>query len=94
LPTTPLLAKLLASVPQADYKAEVILFMTEEALQSFRDSRAWKVGEHATVPVLTDAAGGVATIGPAAPLIGLIFSEDGLVSDLSLDGTSVTRIVR
>ncbi len=80
--------------PEADYKAEVILFMTEEALQSFRNSRSWKVGEHATVPLLTDAADGLATIGPEAPLIGLIFSEDGLVSNLGLDGTSVTRIVR
>lgn len=80
--------------PEADYKAEVILFMTPQALQAFRDSRSWKVGEHATVPVLTNATDGVAALGPDAPLIGLIFSEDGLVSGLNLDGTSVTRIVR
>jgi lipid-binding SYLF domain-containing protein len=80
--------------PEADYKAEVILFMTAEALQSFRDSRSWKIGEHATVPVLSDATNGVAALGPDAPLVGLIFSEDGLVSGLGLDGTNVTRIVR
>lgn len=80
--------------PEAEYKAEVILFMTEEALQSFRDARSWTVGEHAQVPVLTAAAGGIAGMEPAAPLIGLIFSEDGLVSDLGLDGISVMRIVR
>jgi lipid-binding SYLF domain-containing protein len=80
--------------PEADYKAEVILFMTPQALQAFRDSRSWKVGEHATVPVVSDATDGVAALGPDAPLIGLIFSEDGLVSNLNLDGTSVTRIVR
>jgi len=80
--------------PEADYKAEVILFMTPQALQAFRDSRSWKVGEHATVPVLTDVTEVHAALGLDAPLVGLIFSEDGLVSDLNLDGTSVTRIVR
>jgi lipid-binding SYLF domain-containing protein len=80
--------------PQADYKAEVILFMTKEALQSFRDSRSWKIGEQATVPVLTNVTEGIAAIEPEAPMIGLIFSEDGLVSDLGLNGNNVTRIVR
>ncbi len=79
---------------EADYKAEIILFMTAEVLQAFRDSRSWKVGEHATVPVLTDARGGVATLASTEPLLGLIFSEDGLVSNLDLDGINVTRIYR
>ncbi|HEY6131110.1 MAG TPA: hypothetical protein VIV27_03790, partial [Halioglobus sp.] len=77
--------------PEADYKAEVILFMTEDALQAFRDSSTWKVGEHATVPVIN--ADGTA-IGSAEPLIGLIFSEDGLARGLDLVGSNVTPIAR
>ena len=80
--------------PEAEYKAEVILFMTEEALREFREARSWKVGEHAMVPVMTSASGSDKAIGPADPMIGLIFSEDGLVSDLGLEGSRVTRISR
>jgi lipid-binding SYLF domain-containing protein len=79
-------------LPDADYKAEVIFFMTEDALQAFRNTPSWKVGEHATVPVVTEAA--LAAIDAASPHIGLIFSEDGVVSDLNFDGARVRRIAR
>jgi lipid-binding SYLF domain-containing protein len=81
-------------LPNADYKAEVIFFMTEEALQAFRDTHSWKVGEHATVAVMTDSAGGVAALDPSQPHVGLIFSEDGVVTDHGFDGDRVTLIVR
>ena len=78
--------------PEADFKAEVIVFQTEEALQSFRDTRSWKVGEHAAVPVMSAPEQGAAIAGE--PVVGLIFSEDGMASDLRLDGSKVTLIVR
>ena len=80
------------NLPDADYKAEVIFFMTDEALQSFRNVPSWKVGEHASVPVITDA--GLAAVEADAPYLGMIFSEDGLVSDLGFDGARVRRIAR
>lgn len=80
------------NLPDAEYKAEVIFFMTEDALQAFRNTPSWKVGEHATVPVVTDAA--LAAADAASPYIGVIFSEDGLVSDLTFDGARVRRISR
>jgi lipid-binding SYLF domain-containing protein len=79
-------------LPDADYKAEVIFFMTADALQAFRNTPSWKVGEHATVPVITDAA--LAAADTVSPHIGVIFSEDGLVSDLNFDGARVRRIAR
>jgi lipid-binding SYLF domain-containing protein len=82
------------NLPNAEYKAEVIFFMTDEALQAFRDTHGWKVGEHAVVPVLSDTAAGVASIEPATEHVGLIFSEDGVVTDLGLDGVKVTQIFR
>ncbi len=82
------------NLPDADYKAEVIFFMTEDALQAFRNSPSWKVGENATVPVMTDATAALATSEPAPTHIGVIFSEDGLVRNLNLDGARVRRIAR
>lgn len=76
--------------PEADYKAEVILFMTPESLQAFRNTRSWKIGEHATVPMISSPRDD----NLAEPLVGLIFSEDGFVQDLHLDGNRITRIVR
>ena len=81
-------------LPNAEYKAEVIFFMTEEALQAFRDTQSWKVGEHATVAMMTDPVAAVAAIDPAQPHVGLIFSEDGMVTDLGFDGVRVTRIFK
>jgi lipid-binding SYLF domain-containing protein len=80
------------NLPEADYKAEVIFFMTEEALQSFRNVPSWKVGEHASVPVITGA--GLAAVEADAQYVGMIFSEDGLVSDLGFEGARVRRIAR
>lgn len=80
------------NLPDADYKAEVIFFMTDEALQAFRNTPSWKVGEHATVPVMTDAS--LAIADGDSPYIGMIFSEDGLVRDLSFEGARVRRISR
>jgi len=75
---------------EADYKAEVIFFMTEEALESFRQTHSWKVGQHATVPVLTNTA----VIDRSHPMMGMVFSEDGVASHLVLDGDRITRIAR
>jgi lipid-binding SYLF domain-containing protein len=80
------------NLPDAEYKAEVIFFMTDEALMAFRNTPSWKVGEHATVPVMTDAA--LAAADAESAHIGVIFSEDGLVRDLNFDGSRVRRISR
>jgi lipid-binding SYLF domain-containing protein len=82
------------NLPNAQYKAEVIFFMTEEALQAFRDTQGWKVGENAVVPVLESATDDVASNSPETQHVGLIFSEDGVVPGLGLDGVKVTQIFR
>lgn len=82
------------NLPDADYKAQVIFFMTEEALQAFRDTHSWKVGEHATVAMMTSSSGSIAAINESEQHVGLIFSEDGVAPDLGFDGVKVTRIFR
>jgi lipid-binding SYLF domain-containing protein len=82
------------NLPNAQYKAEVIFFMTEGALQAFRNAQGWKVGENAVVPVLTDTTKSVASIAPSTEHVGLVFSEAGVVPDLGLDGVKVTQIYR
>ncbi|GAB5445169.1 lipid-binding SYLF domain-containing protein [Gymnodinialimonas sp.] len=77
--------------PESEYKAEVIFFMTEEALQEFRRTHSWKVGDHAHVPV---AVSSTDELWSSHPHVGMVFSEDGLVSHLQLKGDRITRIAR
>ncbi|MFT4519358.1 MAG: lipid-binding SYLF domain-containing protein [Halioglobus sp.] len=76
------------------YKAEVIVFKTPKTLKAFRDSRSWKIGENGVVPVMTSATNPGIVIGPAEPIVGLIFSEKNLITDLELKGNKITRISR
>jgi lipid-binding SYLF domain-containing protein len=72
---------------------EVILFMTPEALDQFRHSAGWSAGADASFAMVTEGDGGQydsVTLGK--PVLGFIFGEKGLIGDLSLEGSKITRI--
>ncbi len=77
--------------PESEFKAEVIFFMTQEALENFRRTHSWKVGDHAEVPV---ALSGSEALRSRDEHVGLVLSEDGLVTHLQLKGDQITRIAR
>ncbi len=85
---------------EAAYKSEVILFLTDEALNGFRASRGWEVGLDAPVPVLHFGAGAPVTEAAlqvpavADPVVGFIFSDEGLIADLTMNGSRIVRIAR
>jgi lipid-binding SYLF domain-containing protein len=73
--------------------SEMIMFMTQEALGKFTKSDGWSVGADAAVAVVTQGAGGEydsATLGK--PILGFVFSQKGLIGDLSFEGAKVTKI--
>jgi lipid-binding SYLF domain-containing protein len=79
----------------AQFKAEVILFMTEEALQNFRNSQGWEVGVDGSVAVVAVGAGGkIDSKTVAQPVVAFIFSNKGLMYNLTLEGSKITRIAR
>jgi lipid-binding SYLF domain-containing protein len=79
----------------AQYKSEVILFMTEEALTEFRGSQGWEVGVDGSVAVVDVGAGGkVDTQTLKQPVVAFIFSNKGLMANLTLEGSKITRIAR
>lgn len=76
-------------------KSEVILFMTKEALRTFQNSRGWRVGIDGSVALIKFGAGGsIDTRTVSEPVVGFIFSNEGLVQDLTMEGTKITRIAR
>ena len=73
--------------------SEVMLFMTQDALEKFRKSQDWSAGADTSFAVVSKGSGGQydsATLNK--PVLGFIFGEKGLIGDLSFEGTKITKI--
>jgi lipid-binding SYLF domain-containing protein len=74
-------------------RVEVLMFMTQEALDRFRASDGWEVGVDGSVAVVkTGVAGEIDTTSFGDPVIGFIFGEQGLMANLSLEGAKITKM--
>lgn len=77
----------------AQARTEIILLMTADALKSFRDSQGWKAGVDGSVALATLGAGGtIDTQTAQKPIIGFIFSNKGLMYNLTFEGSKITKI--
>ena len=74
---------------------EVIMFMTKDSLDKFTRSDGWSVGADAGITVMKSSANGeYDTRTQQKPVLAFIFSEKGLIGDLSLEGSKITKLVR
>ncbi|MCB1679386.1 MAG: hypothetical protein KDI16_11955 [Halioglobus sp.] len=81
--------------PGHGLQSQVMLFMTEQALRDFRGSRGWKIGVDGDVALATLGDGGrIDTDAARTPVVGFILSDTGLLYNLSLEGSNITRIAR
>ena len=79
----------------AQTKSQVIMFMNEDVLKQFRDSKGWEAGVDGSIAVAEIGAGGVISSNTAKqPIIGFIFSNKGFMANLTLEGSKMTKIVR
>jgi len=79
----------------AQKRSQIVLFMTQEALDGFRKSEGWKAGVDGSVALATLGAGGaIDTETAKQPIIGFIFSGKGLMYNLSFEGSKITKIDR
>ncbi len=77
----------------AQSTAMFILFMTEDAMRNFENSRGWTAGVDASVTVLTVGASAQMTTATAQqPVIGYVLSNSGLMAGVSVDGARITRL--
>jgi lipid-binding SYLF domain-containing protein len=73
--------------------AEVILFMTREALDRFTKTEGWSAGADAAFALVSKgAAGQYDTVTLKKPILGFVFHEKGLLGDLSFEGSKITKI--
>jgi lipid-binding SYLF domain-containing protein len=74
---------------------EIIMFMTQEALDKFISTKGWAVGADTGIAVLSKGAGGdYDTKTLQRPILGFVFAEKGLIADVSLDGSKITQLNR
>jgi len=74
-------------------KSIVYLFMTQDALERFRNSEGWAVGADATVAVAkVGANGNIDTSTATAPVQAFVLTNAGLMAGVSLEGTKITRL--
>jgi lipid-binding SYLF domain-containing protein len=79
----------------AQARSVVIMFMTPDALAGFRRIDGWKVGVDGSIAIITVGAGGsIDTNRIASPVIGFIFDNKGLMYNLTLEGSKISRISR
>lgn len=77
----------------AQAKSIVIAFMAKESLDKFRSSAGWKVGVDGSVALVDIGAGkAIDTSNIKDPVVGFVFGSKGLMYNLTLEGTKITKI--
>jgi lipid-binding SYLF domain-containing protein len=77
----------------AQSTAVFVLFMTDDALRRFQDSRGWTAGVDASVTMISVGASARMTTATAQqPVIGYVLSNSGLMAGVSIDGARITRL--
>ena len=76
-------------------KDVIILFMQSKALEDFRRSSGWKAGVDGSIALVKVGAGGaVDTRTIKAPIVAFIVGQEGLMYNLTLEGSKITKLKR
>ena len=74
-------------------KSEVLMFMTADALRQFRESDGWEAGVDGSIALIEFGVGKeIDTHSIQDPIIGFVFSNKGLMYNLSLEGSKFWKI--
>lgn len=76
-------------------RSVIIMFMTNEALAGFQRRDGWKVGVDGSIAIVTLGVGGaIDTDKVVSPVIGFILDPKGLMYNLTLEGSKISKIQR
>ena len=74
-------------------RSVIIMFMTQDALAGFEQRAGWKIGVDGSVAIITVGVGGaIDTEQVVSPVIGFILDQKGLMYNLTLEGSKISRI--
>jgi lipid-binding SYLF domain-containing protein len=73
--------------------SEVIVFTNQKSLDKFTGSDGWSIGADAGITVVSDSANEqYDSMTSEKPILAFGFAEKGLIADLSLDGSKISRL--
>lgn len=76
-------------------KSVILAFMSDSALEHFRNSQGWKVGGDASVAIAKmGAEGSVDSDTLSKPIVGFVIGQKGLMYNLSLEGSKISKVQR
>jgi lipid-binding SYLF domain-containing protein len=79
----------------AQKATQVIMFMTADALDTFRKSSGWEAGANAQVTMIDEGkAANMSSVMADNPVIAFVFGQKGLMGDLSVQGAKITKLER
>lgn len=79
----------------AQSKSVVLVFLDDSAMSDFRNSDGWKAGVDGSIAVIKWGVGeDINTIDIKDAIVGFIFSNKGLMFNLTIEGSKFTKIVR
>ncbi len=79
----------------AQSKSVVLVFLSKQALRSFRNSDGWKVGVDGSVALIKWGVGeDINSVEINDPVVAFIFDNKGLMYNLTLEGSKFSKIKR
>lgn len=76
-------------------RSVIIMFMTKGAMDQFFRLSGWKVGVDGSIAIITVGVGGsIDTDKVTQPVIGFILDQKGLMYNLTLEGSKISKIDR
>ena len=71
----------------------VMVFLNDEAMQQFRDSKGWEAGVDGSVAVAEWGAGDdINSKNFKDPIVAFVFGNKGLMAGVSIEGSKITKI--
>ena len=77
----------------AQTKTVILVFLKSAALKDFRNSAGWEAGVDGSVALVTVGAGAsIDTHNIRDPIVGFVFNNQGLMYNLTIEGSKFTRM--
>jgi lipid-binding SYLF domain-containing protein len=77
----------------AQFKTVMLIFLKKDALDKFRNSSGWEAGVDGSVALVKLGVGkDINSINFEDPIVGFVFSNKGLMYNLTLEGSKMTRM--
>ncbi len=77
----------------AQFKTVMLIFLKKDALTKFRNSSGWEAGVDGSVALIElGAAKDINSVNYEDPIVGFVFSNKGLMYNLTLEGSKITKL--